>query len=60
LTTEGQRLLDAALESPEAAGRHLAAKGGDLMLSQIWVRRFVLLSFLLAVAAAGAESVIGP
>jgi hypothetical protein len=30
------------------------------MLSQIWVRCFALLTVLLAVAAAGAESVIGP
>ena len=30
------------------------------MLSQIWVQRFALLTFLLALAVAGAESVIGP
>lgn len=30
------------------------------MLSRIWVQRFALLTFLLALVAAGADSVIGP
>ena len=41
-------------------GHIFAVKGGDPMLSQIWVQRFALLTFLLALAVAGAESVIGP
>ena len=41
-------------------GHIFAVKGGDPMLSQIWVRRFALLTFLLAVGAACAETTIGP
>jgi hypothetical protein len=41
-------------------GHIFAVKGGDPMLSQIWVRRYTVLAFLLALAAVGADHTIGP